>query len=152
MTLHQPPAALVEDLGPLFPQLCRFAIACSRRLGCLHPDTCGTDVVTQYLTPRKPRETGHVLNGDGRITLNHPKARDQRKYLFGRVRLEARTKYNHCRECEHYRRTCRLGEAAGAAEDGGGRARREPVSPAMDPEELYRQKEFLEQIRRSVTE
>ncbi|PYS78172.1 MAG: hypothetical protein DMF66_07295 [Acidobacteria bacterium] len=152
MPHREPSALLVEEVSTLFPELCTYAASCCHRLGCLHPEACGADVVTKYLTPEKPRKNGHVVISGEQITIYHPKAKDQRKYLFGRMKLRARSRHSRCSECEHFEEMCGIADERTAAEGDGPRVKRAVLVDPMNPEELYAEREFLREVLAAISD
>jgi hypothetical protein len=150
MVLNQPPSGRAEDLSEFFPQLCRYAFSYSHRLGCLHPELCSLDAVTDCLMSESANETGRVKILGDQIIINYPNARDNRKVLSTFVKLKVRSKHSRCKECKHAKDFCEFVEDYSDAEERGPRASH-PGSPSpMTPEEIYRRKELLKRILEAI--
>lgn len=144
MTLHAPSAVLVEDVETLFGELRTHGISCSRHLECIDPEGCGTDAATECLKPGLEKDGRVVIVSGTKILIFDPKARDQRKYLFGRVKLKAANKRSRCGDCWRAGITCPIAEDATDPDEDGTRARREVPTSPMSPLDLLTRNEIVE--------
>lgn len=153
MVLRKASAALIADAEILYEELLTFVISNCRFVKCVDPEGCATSITSDCLTPSRSK-SGRVVArlGKKKIYVYDPQAEDQRSYLFGRGRVKAFNQRSRCAECRLAGVTCPYADGTpytGADEPRLWRA--DPPSPALGPEDTYRQKELIERARAAAS-
>ncbi|HEV2861436.1 MAG TPA: hypothetical protein VGX48_10550 [Pyrinomonadaceae bacterium] len=142
---HEPTGPDEEDLRSLFRKLLKRGSAYIESIGCIYPDQCTTDALTEYLIDRDFRRPGRAEITGEVIRLKFDGARDQLKVLNSLVRKELRGKQSHCRDCKNRNKFCPLPDDAPDGEDDGPRFAAVALPGPKTPEELFEEKETIEQ-------
>lgn len=143
MTFQASSAVLVEDVETLFGEMRRLGISCARRLKCIYPEDCGTNAATDCLLPGRDKDGRVVVVSGGKILIFDPRARDQRGFLLGRVKLKARDIRARCAECKRAGVVCPLAEDMSDAYEDGERTGRKVVASPVSPLDTYTMLELV---------
>lgn len=138
------------DLNYLFPKLRKFCIARIKNLGCLDPDCCGTDALTEYMFDKKGRKTGRIEFDEESIRVNFPKTTRQLPVLMKMLKFELLGKRSHCNKCNKRNVTFPIADDY-VDEENGQPTNSVILSAPSNPEEAFEAYEIVDLVYREIT-
>lgn len=142
----------VEDLNILFPELCDYGTKGLRRLGCLYPEQCAADAVTNYLLIRKPRLPGQIKVEGEQLTVNFRNAENQLSVLYTYVGYAVRSRRSRCEDCKRKKDRCGIaGDSPDHDEGNEPRTKRAVLISYKTPLEILEAKELVDKSLEVIT-